>query len=78
MRYYNYSSNFFLDRYRHSDPPQYVDPSSEHRLARVKELPQPNDTVDFLAILGDTHDPQYPIYRNGAPPDMAATIATGT
>jgi len=68
----------FHDRYLHSDPPQYVDPSSEHRLARVKELPRPNDTVDLLTILGDTHDPQYPIYRNGAPPDTAATIATGT
>ena len=61
----------------HSNPAQYTDPSSQHRLARVQELPPAQDDSDVLSILGDTYDHQYPIYRNGAPPDSAATITTG-
>ena len=61
----------------HRDPDQYNDPSSEHRLARVKQLPPPTDSEGVLSILGDTWDHKYPIYRTGVPPDSAATITTG-
>ena len=64
-------------RYLHSDVAQYTDPSSQHRLARVKQLPPPTDSAGVISILGDTGDPQYPIFRTATPPDSAATIATG-
>ena len=67
----------FHNRYRHSDPEQYVDPSSEHRLARVKQLAPPTDSADMLSILGDTWDRQYPIYRTGVPTDFYFTLTTG-
>ncbi|CAI8008523.1 hypothetical protein GBAR_LOCUS5833 [Geodia barretti] len=54
----------------------YTDPSSQHRLARVKQLPPPTDSAGVISILGDTGDPQYPIFRTATPPDSAATIAT--
>jgi hypothetical protein len=42
----------------------------------VKQLPPPTDSAGVLSILGDTRDPQYPIFRTATPPDSAATIAT--
>ena len=66
-----------FDRYMHSDPEQYDDPSSDHRLARVKQLPPATDAANILSTLGDTWDHQYPIYRTAVPPDSAATITTG-
>lgn len=36
---------------------------SEHRLARALQMPEPASRAQVLAILGDTADPQYPIYR---------------
>ena len=66
-------------RYLHSPGvPQYDDPSSEHRLTRIKQLHPAYNKEDILAYLGDTKDDQYPIYRTAASPDGAATIATGT
>lgn len=70
---YGYHFNMYL----HSDVPQYEDPSSEHRLARVRELPPPTDARDITTILGDTEDKKYPIYRTATPPDTAVTLATG-
>ncbi len=67
----------YTHRYMHSTDPQYDDPSSEHRLARVKSLPQPDSAADMLKILGDTGDSEYPIFRTATPPDTTATIATG-
>ena len=67
----------FISRYLHSDVDQYDDPSSDHRLARVKQLPAPTNSTDILSILGDTADKQYPIFRTATPPDTAATITTG-
>ena len=69
--------NFHFLRYLHSDVPEYSDPSSIHRLSRVKQLPQPTNSSDILAMLGDTADPDYPIYRTATGPDGAATLATG-
>ena len=65
------------DRYLHSNLPQYTDPSSLHRLSRVKQLPQPTNSTDILALLGDTADTEYPIYRTATGPDTLATLATG-
>lgn len=70
---YDYHFNMYLHSPQVS---QYEDPSSEHRLARIKELPQAKNMTDILSYLGDTKDPQYPIYRTATPPDGAATVAT--
>ena len=43
----------------------------------MKQLPQPTNSSDILAMLGDTADPDYPIYRTATGPDGAATLATG-
>jgi len=60
-----------------SAPHQQLDPSSVHRLARVRALPAPTDARSLRAILGDTGDKAYPIYRTGAPPDTGVqTLAT--
>ena len=74
---YTHTILCLLTRYLHSNVPQYSDPSSLHRLARAKELPQPNNVSDILSLLGDTSDPNYPIYRTATGPDGAATLATG-
>ena len=54
-----------------------MDPSSEHRLERVRQLPPPKDATDIRSILGDTEDKEYPIFRTGSPPETMATLATG-
>lgn len=54
---------------------QYDYHSSKHRQARADLLPQ--ETIsDILAVLGDTGDREYPIYRNAHPPDTSATLAS--
>lgn len=61
---------------------QTPDPSSEHRLARVGQLAAAlgADTMGTAAglrdVLGDTHDPQYPLYRDGTPPDDGVVTLT--
>ena len=67
---------FHFNMYIHHDFPQHDDTSSIHRLERIKQLPAPTCSKDILGILGDTADPQYPIFRNGAPPDNTVTIST--
>ena len=64
-------------RYLHSNTVEVSDPSSVHRLARVKQLPQPTNSSDILRLLGDTKDTDYPIYRTATPPDTLATLLTG-
>ena len=72
-----HTTSFAMCRYLHSNVEQYSDPSSLHRLARVKQLPQPANSNDILGLLGDTNDPDYPIYCAASGPDTAATLATG-
>jgi len=48
--------------------------SSWHRLARLEALPPPASTIDMLLMLGDTEDPEFPIYRNQTAPDYATTL----
>ena len=68
----------FCDRYLRQNVSQRVDPSSEHRLERVRQLTPPTDASGIRSILGDTADNQYPIFRTGVPPDSGvATLATG-
>lgn len=65
-----------VNEYRVLDAPQFPDVSSAHRLARVDAMPAVVDRRTALAVLGDTADPLYPIYRDGAPPDRDVTLAT--
>lgn len=61
----------------HSEVEQREDVSTDHRLQRVKELEPPKAIHDLRAILGDTEDRDYPIFRTASPPDSADTLATG-
>jgi hypothetical protein len=65
-----------FNMYEHITVPQKTDESSVHRMLRAKELPQPTTTDGIRTILGDTKDKEYPLYRNGAPPDTISTDAT--
>lgn len=70
---------FHLNSYRNLKVPQYLDPSSVHRQSRMEQFSRNSVTTpqQVLAILGDNHDKEYPIYRNGAPPDTdVKTVAT--
>lgn len=75
LRVTNYSYHF--NQYLRLNVSHFPDPSSDHRLARIKQLPTPQSVADVRAILGDTGDKEYPIWRNGAAPDYDAyTLAT--
>jgi hypothetical protein len=68
---------FHFNMYMYSqNVDQYLDESSVHRWARAKQLPIPHDAQSIVEILGDTEDSEYPIFRNEAGSDEAATIAT--
>ena len=69
---------FHMNEYLRLDTPQAPDASSAHRLSRAEAMPAPKSVGSVLDILGDRADAQYPIYRNGAPPDEYATLATVT
>ena len=65
------------DRYLHLSVDQFSDPSSIHRLARVKALPVPTTPENVLDILGDTQDKDYPIFRTDTASDHVDTLCTG-
>jgi len=69
---------FHMNEYLRLDTPQSPDASSSHRLARADAMPAPASVGRVLDILGDRADRSYPIYRDGAPPDEYATLATVT
>lgn len=76
--YFQNGSGYHFNMYMHSnDVQQWEDPSSMHRMQRVKELAPPTTIDDLKTILGDTSDKQYPIFRTAKPPDSGATLATG-
>lgn len=59
--------------------PQRVGPSSLARVARAKgiaEVQTIRDAAGILEVLGDEHDPDYPLFRSGSPPDGGATLCT--
>ena len=66
-----------LGRYLHLNVSQFSDPSSLHRLARVKELPTPLTPEEVQGILGDTADKEYPIFRTDTASDHVDTLCTG-
>eukprot|EP00117_Sycon_ciliatum_P015507 scpid84639/ scgid15319/ len=63
-------------RFVHTPEPQYVHMSSVHRTRALATLEGPTDSSSALNILSDTSDTEYPMYRNGASPDVLSTIAT--
>jgi len=66
-----------FNMYKVLEVPQQPDPSTFHRQARADQIPAPQSATDILRILGDNKDTQWPIYRNGAPPDTGSvTVAT--
>ena len=56
--------------------PSYTDVSSLHRLATLAKYHAPNSTHDIRRMLGDTSDPQYPVYRNVTADDDCQTLTT--
>jgi hypothetical protein len=68
---------FHTNEYKILATPGFDDPSSDHRDRVLASYPAPNATADIRQMLGDTSDHQYPIYRNGAAPDLGAyTLST--
>ena len=66
---------------------QRDEPSSAHRLRTARALcegggdgagggPPPASVDGLRRVLGDTSDAQWPLYRDGTPPDDSATAAT--
>ena len=77
------SGELHMNEYLHLDVPFVADVSSEHRLARARQIvaatpPRVANLTTLWAVLGDTLDPRYPLYRDAAPPDDSATAATAT
>jgi len=62
--------------YKILNVPQEADMSTTFRQARADELSAPSNAEDIRNILGDTNITSWPIFRNAAPPDHAATVAT--
>lgn len=56
---------FHANSYKMLDIPQRHDNSSIHRMAVADTYQQPKSQNDMLFLLGDTTDPQWPIYRTG-------------
>jgi len=75
----NTSNNYsHTNLYKILDVLQYPDNSSTARQQRINQLPAPENMNNIISILGDTANKEYPIYRDGAPPDIGIiTVATG-
>ncbi|XP_066265992.1 beta-alanyl-dopamine/carcinine hydrolase-like [Branchiostoma lanceolatum] len=68
---------YHYNLYEHLSVPEWpLSPSSHHRKARASELVAPRTKEDVLAVLGDTEDPEYPIYRSGTGRDKGYTLNT--
>jgi hypothetical protein len=65
----NNSTYWHVNSYRRIHITELESESSEHRSARIKAMAEPRTVEDALAILGDTADLEFPIYRNANPPD---------
>ncbi len=71
----HYRANHYLDL---DTIQQTVGASSRARVQRagsLLEAQKPEGVSGLLRILGDRKDPDYPIFRNGRPPDDIATLA---
>ncbi|KAJ6226421.1 peptidase c45 [Anaeramoeba flamelloides] len=60
---------FHFNMFRRVDVAQYDDTSSIERLKRADEMTPPTTMKQIAQILGDHTNADYPIYRNGNPPD---------
>lgn len=67
-------SYFHANAYLRLNVPQSPGNSSQHRQDRAKELKAPRTREDILRILGDTKDPEFPIWRSGS--DNVYTLCT--
>jgi hypothetical protein len=66
---------YHVNEYRRINVPALPSESSVHRAARIQEMPM-STIEDALAILGDTKDLQFPIFRNASPPDERLATLT--
>jgi len=74
--YQNLNNFTHFNEYKLLNIPQIPDISTTFRQPRADMFPAPTTVRDALNILGDTMDQDWPIYRNAAPPDHAATVAS--
>jgi len=51
-------------------------PSSAHRMARLRSLPPADSIKELQNVLSDAHDPLWPVHRNAKPPDTCSTLNT--
>jgi hypothetical protein len=63
-----------FNAYKHLDAPQNPGPSSARRQTRADEMPATLEGEDIISALGDTLDPDYPIYR---PITLATALLNG-
>ncbi|WIA08761.1 hypothetical protein OEZ85_008184 [Tetradesmus obliquus] len=69
---------FHANMFKHLVLRQRIDASSFHREARALQLQAPRDAAELLGMLGDTADPEYPIYRHGNSTADAAVVTLCT
>ncbi|WIA28816.1 hypothetical protein OEZ86_011345 [Tetradesmus obliquus] len=69
---------FHANMFKHLVLRQRIDASSFHREARALQLQAPRDAAELLGMLGDTADPEYPIYRHGNNTADAAVVTLCT
>ncbi len=67
---------FHANMYRRFSVAERQDLSSIHRLRRFQALAPPSSMADVRAILGDTSDSAFPIWRTDSPPDHLSTLCT--
>jgi hypothetical protein len=66
-----------FNQYDYLKVEEHYDPSSQHRAKRYEAMAPVRSESDIYTILGDTQDQDYPIYREGNPPDTdVKTVAT--
>eukprot|EP00746_Dinoflagellata_sp_MGD_P129442 gnl/MRDRNA2_/MRDRNA2_63615_c0_seq1.p1 gnl/MRDRNA2_/MRDRNA2_63615_c0~~gnl/MRDRNA2_/MRDRNA2_63615_c0_seq1.p1 ORF type:complete len:405 (+),score=69.60 gnl/MRDRNA2_/MRDRNA2_63615_c0_seq1:3-1217(+) len=64
--------HFHANMFILSDVPQAVEASSAHRMKTWDRL-RPSSVAGIRSFLGDTSDPEYPVYRSHVPPDDCFT-----
>ncbi|GFR50973.1 hypothetical protein Agub_g13296, partial [Astrephomene gubernaculifera] len=67
---------FHANAYMRLKEDQKIDNSSLHREARAAQYDMPTNAVQVLDLLGDTADPDFPIYRTGDYGGLVYTLCT--
>lgn len=65
-----------FNMYKRLTVPQWLTNSTQHRIQRYQQLGDPKTEGDVKAILGDTGDKEWPIFRTAQAPDLGMTVAT--